>query len=212
MCRLLLVKSSSPFDTAPHLRQFAYIAQHSKEYQGHGWGCGVLRNGEWQLYKTISPIWEDDVERFGSTTLLIAHARSAFQNQGIVVENNMPFFDGRYMFIFNGELRGVRLRMAGRTGAEKLFALIKKAQDSGDMAEAIRRTAELLQKRSRYIRAMNLIITDGSRAYVQTFFNEDSEYFTLRMKQEGPLLVVCSESYPDESGWRALTNRTVEVF
>ena len=152
------------------------------------------------------------MERFGSTTLLIAHARSAFQNQGIVVENNMPFFDGRYMFIFNGELRGVRLRMAGRTGAEKLFALIKKAQDSGDMAEAIRRTAELLQKRSRYIRAMNLIITDGSRAYVQTFFNEDSEYFTLRMKQEGPLLVVCSESYPDESGWRALTNRTVEVF
>jgi len=36
----------------------------------------------------------------------VAHARSAFEDKDIVVENNMPFTDGERVFIFNGELRG----------------------------------------------------------------------------------------------------------
>ena len=39
MCRLLAVKAGSPFAITPHLEKFATISKHSKEYQGHGWGC-----------------------------------------------------------------------------------------------------------------------------------------------------------------------------
>ena len=211
MCRLLLVKSEKPFEITPHLQNFAHVARYSKEYQGHGWGCGFLRNGEWQLYKTITPIWEDELERFGQTTLLVAHARSAFQNRGIVVDNNMPFFDGRYMFLFNGELRGVRLRMPGRTGAEKVFQLIKK-EDPENIAEAIHKATLLLLKRSRYIRAMNLILADLDRVYVLCYYNEEPDYFTLYRKQEEAQLVICSESYPGERNWLPLTNKTIEVL
>ena len=44
-----------------------------------------------------------------------------FRNEGIAVENNMPFLSGRHGFVFNGELRGVRIAATGRIGAEKLF-------------------------------------------------------------------------------------------
>ncbi len=211
MCRLLLVKSQHEFDIEPHLSRFAHIAQHSKEYQGHGWGCGYLVNGEWRLYKNISPIWEDDLSQFGQTRLLVAHARSAFQDRGIVVENNMPFFDGQYMFIFNGELRGVKIRETGRTGAEKIFRIIKRF-DRGNLQQAIRKAVNLILRRTHYVRAMNFFITNDTRTYIVSYFNEDPEYFTLRLKQTSKQLIICSEVYPGETRWQAIPNATIEVF
>ena len=110
MCRLLYVRAPSEYPIVQHLAIFAQIAKNSQEYQGHGWGCAYLRNGQWRTYHNILPIWEDDLTQFGSTALLLAHARSAFEDRDIDVRNNMPFFDGRYVFIFNGELRGVKIK------------------------------------------------------------------------------------------------------
>ena len=97
MCRLLLVKATRPFGVQEQLEQLAHISQHSKEYQGHGWGCAFLEDGQWKLYKNINPIWEDDLSQFGMTTLLLGHARSAFKDEGITIENNMPFYDDPYV-------------------------------------------------------------------------------------------------------------------
>ena len=135
MCRLLCVHSQRPFAIEPHLDMFATIARDSPEYQGHGWGCAWLAGGKWRLYRDIRPVWDDQRDRFGETTLLLAHARSAFRDEGIRVENNMPFDDGRHVFIFNGELRGVRIREHGRIGAEKVFNYVKRF-DRGDMHHA----------------------------------------------------------------------------
>ena len=83
MCRLLTVKSETPFAVAPHLKNFAAIAKSSKEYQGHGWGCAYLdETVGWKFYKNIDPIWEDDFNRFNETTLLVAHARSVAEQRG----------------------------------------------------------------------------------------------------------------------------------
>ncbi len=38
----------------------------------------------------------------------------------------MPFYDDQFIFIFNGELRGVRIKADGRIGAEKIFNFIKR--------------------------------------------------------------------------------------
>ena len=157
MCRLLCVHSQRPFAIEPHLDVFAAIARDSREYQGHGWGCAWLEDGQWRLHHDIRPVWEDRLDRFGETTLLLAHARSAFRDEGICVDNNMPFDDGRHVFIFNGELRGVRIREQGRIGAEKVFNYVKRF-DRGDMHEALERGLSVIEKRTRYVRAMNVIL------------------------------------------------------
>lgn len=211
MCRLLLVKASAEFEIYEHLQGLATTAKHSKEYQGHGWGCAYLENGAWYLYKNIKPIWEDDLTRFGKTKLLVGHARSAYKNEGITVENNMPFYDGSYVFIFNGELRGVRISEQGRIGAEKIFNFIRRFY-RGDMGKALEKGAEVIQKRSRYVRAMNIVIAGKTTAYVASVFNEDPEYFTLHYSQSPDALFIASEPLPGVQKWQKIENRTVRAF
>jgi glutamine amidotransferase len=211
MCRLLTVRSKTAFDITPHLEKFAHIARNSKEYQGHGWGCAYRNDaGGWEIYKNINPVWEDDLSRFGATTLLVAHARSAFEDRDIAIENNMPFSDGRSVYIFNGELRGVRIREVGRIGAEKIFNYIRRF-DKGDTRQALEKATGIIKKRTRYIRGMNIIMVHDGGIFVSSFFNEDEEYFTMWYK-EGDELIICSQAYPSESNWRKIANDSVRVW
>jgi predicted glutamine amidotransferase len=211
VCRLLTVKSETPFEIAPHLIRFADIARNSKEYQGHGWGCAYLdETAAWRFYRNINPVWEDDFNRFGATRLLAAHARSAFEDKDIVIENNMPFFDGRTVFIFNGELRGVKIHEAGRIGAEKIFNYIRRF-DKGDTGQALDKAVGIIRKRTRRIRGMNIIMVNESGIFVSSYFSEDEDYFTLRFR-EGQELVICSAAYPDENNWHTIANESVRVW
>jgi predicted glutamine amidotransferase len=211
VCRLLTVKSETPFAIAHHLTRFAGIAKNSKEYQGHGWGCAYRdETAGWKFYRNINPVWEDDFSRFGATRLLVAHARSAFEDKDIVIENNMPFFDGRTVFIFNGELRGVKIREAGRIGAEKIFNYIRRF-DNGDTRQALAKAVAIIRKRTRHIRGMNIIMVNESGIFVSSYFSEDDDYFTLRFR-EGRELVVCSAAYPGENNWRPIANESVRVW
>ena len=211
MCRLLAVRSKEDFEIAEHLEKLALISKNSKEYQGHGWGCSYLdKADEWKHYKNIKPIWEDDFTEFPKTKLLVAHARSAFQDKGIKIENNMPFYDNKYVFVFNGELRGVRIKEEGRIGAEKIFNFIKRF-DEGNIKKALEKGASIIKNNSGYIRGMNIIIADKKHIFLYTFFSQEPDYYTMHYK-EGKELVVCSESYPDEKGWHSIANDTLEVW
>lgn len=211
MCRLLYARSKKPLIIADHLRKFATIAKNSKEYQGDGWGCAYRTGNEWTIYKNIKPIWEDDLDAFGTTDVLIAHARSAFRNQDLRIENNMPFFNGTHVYIFNGELHGVKIKESGRTGAEKIFNFIQRF-DQYDMPDALQKGLAIIKKRSRYIKAMNIIMADQERAYVTSEFNEDAEYFTLHYKKTSDDLIISSEEYPGESAWQKIEPNKVRVF
>lgn len=205
MCRILMVCGEAPFDARPHIAALAHIAEHSREYQGHGWGYAWLDEGQWRMHHDIRPIWEDPREDLPHTRLLIVHARSAFRDEGIVVENNMPFGDERLAFAFNGELRGVRIKAEGRIGAEKIFNYIKRF-DKGDPAEALAKGTEIINKRTRYVRAMNIVMASTTAAMVSSHFGEDPEYFQLQRKQQAGLDIVCSEPYPGTTGWEAIPN------
>lgn len=211
MCRLLLVKSRNEFSIADHLGRFAHISRHSREFQGHGWGCAYLINNEWQIYKNINPIWEDNLEQFGKTTQLLAHARSAFKDEGIQVENNMPFQNGDFIFIFNGELQGVKIKEQGRIGAEKIFNFILRFHQ-GDLLQTLNKGLEIIKKRTTYFRAINIIMSDKNRVVVSSEFNEDDDYFTMRYKKMDDRLIISSEPYPGESDWQKIPNRTTKVF
>ena len=211
MCRLLVVRSEEPFNSAAYLTPFALIARNSKEYQGHGWGCAWTDDDrKWQIYKNIRPVWEDNPSRFPRTSLLVAHARSAFEDRDIIIENNMPFTDGKRVFIFNGELRGVKIREQGRIGGEKIFNFIRRF-DAGDTLAALRKAVDLIRNRTRHIRGMNIILVKERSIYLSTFFTGDEEYFTMRYK-EGPELVICSEAFPSEEGWQTIANETVKAW
>jgi len=207
MCRLLLIREPKPFPIADHLNQFAAMSQASSEYQGHGWGIAFRSRGRWRIHKALDPIWQCDLDQFGTCDFLLVHARSAFQNEGIVLENNMPFSDDRYHFIFNGELRGVRLKVPGQIGAAKIFNFIRRL-DRGDMEEAFRRATNIIEKQTRYLRAMNILMTDGEKIYLDTRFNEDDDYFTMYRRQ-GSGVAFCSQ--PLEGNWHPIPNRTTLV-
>jgi predicted glutamine amidotransferase len=211
MCRLLTIRSKTEFSIEPHLRKFAAIARSSKEYQGHGWGCAYRDAAAgWKFYKNIRPVWKDDFSRFGNTSLLVVHARSAFEDRDIVVENNMPFFDGRTVFIFNGELRGVKIREEGRIGAEKIFNYIRRF-DKGDTNVALKKAVDIIKKRTRSIRGMNIIMVNESGIFVSSYFTADKAYFTMRYR-EGRELIICSAPYPGEENWRPIANDSVRVW
>lgn len=211
MCRLLAVKDRRPFAIAPLLDAFAAMAKSSPEYQGDGWGCAWRDGTGWRVYHSLAPVWDDDLRGLGETSLLVAHARSAFRNEGIVVENNMPFAAGGLVFAFNGELHGVRIRETGRIGAEKVFNTIRRLT-GGDLRAGLSRAAAVIRARSRYVRAMNVVLCDGERIVAHSSFAERPEYFTVHVAARDGRVAVCSEPLPGEDDWRPMDNGATEVF
>lgn len=207
MCRLLYVESNSDFDIPPYLEKFARISKNSEEYQGHGWGCSIRDGDTWEHYHDIDPVWEYDFDQFGRTNLLLVHARSAFENRDIRIENNMPFYDDRFVFLFNGELRGVRIREKGRIGAEKIFNFIKRRFED-DLEDAIRESVRIIRTKTRNLKAMNFLISDGQRTYLSTLYNERPGYFQMHRKTTDQRLEICSDPL-DPEGWEPIPNETI---
>ena len=207
MCRILYARAETPFPIAELLAPFAELSRDSREFQGHGWGCAWRQHDGWHQYHDIRPIWEDNLEQFGNTRLLLVHARSAFRDEGIVIENNMPFSDGESIFIFNGELRGVRIKSEGRIGAEKIYNYIRRF-DKGDKCTATDKAVEIIKKRSAYVRAMNIILSDGEQSCLSTSYGEDPEYFQMHQKHHRDLHLVCSQPFAGDSDWSTIPNNT----
>ena len=216
MCRLLLLQHSVGVDPIPHLDAFKAVSENSKEYQGHGWGCTWLdQSGQWQFHHNIDPIWEDQKNDFPSTRVFLAHARSAFRDEGIFVENNMPFTDGENVFLFNGELRGVKIKAEGRIGAEKIFNYIKRF-DKGDLASATRKGVDIIVKRTRYVRAMNFFLASKQAIEVCSEFGEDPDYFQLQTTDHRGTKIICSQTYDLDgelsSHWSAIPNHSITTL
>jgi predicted glutamine amidotransferase len=209
MCRILLIRSEDSFEVQPHLEAFAAMCRSSSEYQGDGWGMVVV-NGVRGTVRHPTPIWEHDFSCFGPARLLMVHARSAFSAHPLGVDHNMPFIDPRYCFAFNGELHGVQLNAEGDTGAAKIFSLFRRL-DHGDAERALQRTVQLLEKRSRHIRACNLVLTDGDHAWAYARSTDEPDYFTMHAARGDGMVAVSSAPLDNGLEWRAMPHDTVEV-
>jgi glutamine amidotransferase len=167
----------------------------------------LLTSGRWKRYRSLTPIWEDSPPLPRKVEMLVLHARSAFRNEGIDVRNNMPFYRDDLCFVFNGELQGVRLRAPGRIGAEKIFHLI--LEQRVGLQAALAATDRLVRSRSRYVRAMNVALTDGSAIYAHCRFGEKPDYFTLHYRA-GEVSGVSSE--PLDESFRPMANGETRVL
>lgn len=198
------------------LAALAVVARTSKEYQGDGWGCAWWSDTDqaWQAFHSIRPIWEDDLPDLPPTRRLVAHARSAFRNEGVAIENNMPFLAHDTAFVFNGELRGVRLTVPGRIGAERLFRFVR--QLGGDTGRAaLERAVDVVARRTTYIRGMNFVVAQPSVFRVVSRFGEDPDYFTLHQSIDDRGVVISSAPFAEgpSSGiprrWEPIANGSV---
>jgi glutamine amidotransferase len=126
---------------------------------------------------------------------------------GITIENNMPFYDDKYIFVFNGELRGVKIKESGRIGAEKIFHFIKRF-DKGNIKDALQKGTQIISKKSVYVKAMNIIMTDNDAVYVYSQFNEDDEYFTMHRKILNDTIIICSNPFVEETNWEPIKNNS----
>ena len=209
MCRLLYLHSTEPRDPAPLLDRFARICEDSDEYQGHGWGAAWWDGTRWLTRHSLTPIWQETDSGLPHVTRLLVHARSAFRNQGIVVENNMPFRrDGR-VFAFNGELHGVQVRASGRIGAEKIFNLHRPGAVD-PVAEAARVRRILVEKTRRVI-GMNWILCDGRQTVVSSHTGERTDYYTLHRLNAADSTLICSEPLDHDPDWQTLRPGIQEV-
>ena len=154
-----------------------------------------------------------DLSQFANlkTNLLLVHARSAFRDEGIAVENNMPFSDGDSVFIFNGELCGVKIKSEGRIGAEKIYNYIRR-MDKGDKLQALDKAVGIIKRRTAYVRAMNILMSDGETSLLSSDYSEDPDYFQMYRKQSDVMEWVCSQPYPGEENWQQIDNATVEAI
>jgi len=213
MCRILLVDNPGQIDPNPFLADFRDICEQSREFQGHGWGCSWLdSDNAWQHYHCIDPVWVDLKSDFPATSLFLVHARSAFRDEGIVIENNMPFSDGRSVFLFNGELQGVRIKAEGRIGAEKIYNFIKRFEKEG-LAKATTKAAGIIDKRSRYIRAMNFFLATPQAIEVCSWFGEDPEYFQLHETAVEKTRLICSAPLASvQTEWATIPNHTTKTL
>ena len=115
-----LRNSKEEFSVADYLTKFSKSQKNSKEFQGYGWGCVICKVANGSITKCKS-IWEM-IYSVGSSTRLIAHARSAFKDEGIVVENNMPFYEDKYILFLTDKPTG-EIKEEGRIMPRKYLII-----------------------------------------------------------------------------------------
>jgi len=76
----------------------------------------------------------------------------------------------------------------------------------------MKKATKIIVKRSSSIKAMNIIIADKTKVYFSSIFNENKDYYQMYYKKTENELVICSEIYPNETGWKKINNNSNGVF
>ena len=204
MCRFLMVKSQTPFQSGEILKKFADMTKNSRaldgDWQGDGWGISWISSSqEWCIKKSIQPIWEEVhiASYIPESKLTMVHARSAsFPNHKNVLDYNQPYIREPYAFVFNGFLRGVSFPrpVIGNIGSQKIWNILYDLLMQFSPEESLVRTKELLKRNSRLLQAMNIGLCDKKSMYAYCYYSEHPEYYNLHIYQSPSLKIISSEA------------------
>jgi gamma-glutamyl hercynylcysteine S-oxide hydrolase len=194
--------------------------QQSGDTNPDGWGVAWYTHGadEPQLYRTVTPIWDDaEFARQSediSCTAVLAAARLASPGASIDVTGNAPFVEGRWAFSLNGIVHGFaegvgdelraridpdrRARLVGDADTEVLFALVLQLIDSGmapdqALVQVVRDVLAITTGR------LNLLLTDGTTVYATRWGNS--------LFRAGAL--VASEPLDSQLVWKEVRDESV---
>ncbi len=174
-------------------------------------------------FRRAQPIWGDvsfaEVARVITTRCLVAAVRSATPGFPVDESCAQPFRDRSMLFSHNGrvdDFAGVEGKLRELAGdlatmpdaraavdSALLFAQAVRARRSGAglgdaLAEVVTRVAGLSPGR------YNLLAADGGSALAATTWGD-----TLYVRESPGAVVIASEPYDDEPGWRAVPDRSL---
>lgn len=209
MCRFLLYKSNRLTKPEKILRLFANMAKNSQaldgDWQGDGWGISWLDNKNcWQTTKSQNPIW-NDMNKFSSipvNKLFVIHARSAsFPQHKDNVNYNQPYVNNNYVFVFNGLLKGVRIKSDKNSeiGAQKIWSLLQNILKTHPPLVALNKLKQILLNNSEKIQALNIGLSDKKNLYSLCYFSSNPDYYQLHYFSKNNTNIICSESLKDYS-------------
>lgn len=220
MCRFLIIKSSDKINPQTFLKDFAQVCFISRapdgEMQKDGFGVAWKDNGEWQTKKSLLPIWEEQhlFEEVPETNFLVAHARGAgFEKDRGSLDFNEPFIEESLCFVFNGMIRGVRLKkkVPGKIGSQKVLSLLKEEMILKSPNQALKSVQKLILENSREVEGMNVGVIDGDKISVLCQYSENEKYYTLHFYEDENLTIICSEKFGDYN-WQSLEKGQIKTF
>ena len=202
MCRFIVQSTQTPQNVQERLHAFADMARDSQvspgKWQGDGWGVAWRDGNDWQLYKSLKPVWQDRdlFAQVPASTCVIVHARAASFDRGKgVLEVNQPYLGEGYAFVFNGWLKGVRFStgMPGEIGAQKLWHLLQGYLRESPPQDALNRLRDWLIAHTQFIGACNIGLTDGIQVYALSMYQQRGEYYNLRYARDAETCLLVSE-------------------
>lgn len=216
MCRFLLVRSKNKIKPEKLLNQFASMCEKSHDpggdRQGDGWGIAVGR----EVYKSLKPIWKEKekFKEFGETNTFVVHARSAgFPHHRGNIEYNQPYISNGLCFVFNGMIKGVKLRriLEGKIGAQKIFSLIQIEEKDKTIDATLRIVDKLLLENSKKVTGMNIGVVKNNKFYLLCEYENNPSYFGIRYYHRDNLTLVCSEPIGDYN-WEIMQKSQILVL
>ncbi len=184
------------------IEQFALKCRNSWQYQGDGFGIAYFNEDKkLKILKSLKPIWaaSDLIQKIPYTDFVLVHARSAFGENTIGdLDNNQPFGDKDFLFAFNGNLQGMRLKMEGKIGSHKIYNFFKnkiKKNPNLSFETLMKQNTEYLCKKAKYVKSFNLIAVKGEEIYIHNQYGaqENANYFDMWVSQKDKNLIVSSE-------------------
>jgi len=220
MCRFFIVKSNTQINPVDLLNQFALVCEKSiapdGERQRDGFGIAWQENWSFKTIKSLAPIWNKQslFEQIPETDLLVAHARGAgFEGDKGEINFNEPFIDGDLCFVFNGIIRGVKIRrkLDGEIGSQKLFSLIKEEIKNYSWDKVLDLVKKMMLNSSKKIEGMNIGLIQNGEISVLCQYSDNKDYYTLQY-YEGPDLTIISSEPFGNYNWKQFKKGEIKTF
>lgn len=219
MCRFLIVKSKTQINPVDLLNQFALVCEKSiapdGEKQKDGFGIAWQENNKWKIKKSLSPIWigQNVFQEIPTTKLLVVHARgSGFEKDRGNIHFNEPFINGDLCFVFNGIIRGVKIKrnLEGKIGSQKLFSLVKEVIKE-EKQEVLSEINKLMLENSGKIEGMNIGIVKEGKISVLCQYSENKDYYSLYSFQDRNITIISSETFGNYR-WKMFKKGEIKIF
>jgi predicted glutamine amidotransferase len=172
-----------------------------------GWGIAYLKEGEWVVEKSTTPIFEDqeNVDRFKDikTNLAIVHVRKKFKGD-VHINNCHPFHDNDHIFCHNGVIRDEIIvdgpyQPKGETDSEAFFHSI--LNQGEDYAELIKKGF----KEYRNTKGTNIFMAGKEKTHIGIRENLLPIYYNMKMSRDEKSLIIASEELPGlDREWETL--------
>lgn len=168
-----------------------------------GWGVGFFDEGTARRWRSAAPLWGDasfaSVAPVLRSGCIVAAVRSATVGMPIEPSASAPFTDGRWLLSHNGVVdRGVLppSRAAESTNDSALLAALIFDRGLDNLARVVAEVGEA-DPNAR----LNILAGNGSRLLATTWGD------TLSVLRRDNGVVIASEPYDDDPGWRDLPDR-----